>query len=103
MGGPLSANISIREFDGTVWTGGKSIQGTFQIPIVTSIGSVADYAPTKPYIHSLHNYRTVKTLHVQVTDLDGTVVDINNQDWVLKCSVYNKYDRQRQTTRYSPY
>jgi hypothetical protein len=93
MSGPLGLNVSIREFDGTVWNGGLSLQGTFQFPLETGLGTISTFKPNPRELIQRFRNKTVKTLYIRVTDFAGNVIDINQQEWLMKIILYNKYDR----------
>ncbi len=79
---PLCLNISIRELDGIVYTSDNKLSSTFIAVLREGSGFVNYYEPQTTYAVDVKHV-PLQRMHIRLTDLENTTVDINNVDWAM--------------------
>lgn len=85
---PLSINVQIYELSSLCYTGSVPLVSTFVVPITSSTGYNLFYSPEIPLITKFAA-KTFTTLHIKLTDLNGSVIDLNGSDWTMLITLYS--------------
>ena len=87
---PTEIIISINQFDKRIITSTSQFGETFNIVNKAFIGELLFYEPDGGIIKDLFNVQTFNSLEIKLLDRYGNVLDLNEADWSMSLTCFNK-------------